>query len=58
MQGWRTLALNVGAGVLSVLAAANWPDLLTTVPWAPPFVLAALNFAMRFVTTTAVGVKA
>lgn len=52
------MALNVGAGVLSVLAAANWPDLLTTVPWAPPFVLAALNFAMRFVTTTAVGVKA
>lgn len=55
MKGWRTILLNTAAGALTALVGVNWPDVLTAWPWAAPVVMAGLNIALRFVTTTPVG---
>lgn len=58
MKGYRTIIYNTIAGALTVLVGVNWPEVLTAVPWAAPVVIVVLNFALRYVTTTAIGVKA
>lgn len=55
MKGYRTILFNVAAGALTALIGVNWPDVMVAAPWAAPLVVAGLNLALRFVTTTPVG---
>ena len=56
MKGYRTLLFNVAAAVLTVLIGYNWADALPGgYAWAGAAIVAAGNFALRFVTSTAVG---
>lgn len=55
MKGWKTLLFNIAAAVLTVVIGYNWTDALAAYPWAAPIIVAAGNFALRFVTTTPVG---
>ena len=54
MKGWKTVAVNALA-IVGILAAHFGWDFNPSV-WEP-IVLAAVNFGLRFVTTTPVGVK-
>ena len=55
MKGYRVLLFNIAAAILTVIVGYNWTEALTTLPWLPPLIVAAGNFALRFVTTTPVG---
>lgn len=55
MKGYRTILFNIAAAVLTVVIGANWSEVLTSVPWAPPLIVMAGNIALRWVTDTAVG---
>lgn len=58
MKGFRVLAFNVAAFVLTALIGYNWADSLPAgYGWASGVIITVLNFALRFVTTTPVGQK-
>ena len=52
MKGWRTIAVNVA--VILAAGAAHWGFDLPVETWET-LVLAAVNLALRFITTTPVG---
>lgn len=58
MKGYRTLALNLAAGIVGVLLASDWVTIAD--PRTAGMIVTALgvaNFVLRFVTNTAVGSK-
>lgn len=55
MKGWRTLAFNLGAAVLTVVIGFNWSDALPAYPWLAPLIITVANIGLRFVTDTPVG---
>jgi Na+-transporting NADH:ubiquinone oxidoreductase subunit NqrB len=58
-KGWRTLALNILLAIAPILQATGAADLGLTGNAAQIYAIitAALNFGMRFMTTTPVGQK-
>ena len=59
MKGWRTLLVNLALAIAPVLQATGAADLGLTGNWATGYALSItiINFALRFITTTPVGVK-
>lgn len=58
MKGYRTIALNLAAGVVGILLASDWVTI--TDPRTAGMILTALgvaNFVLRFATNTSVGSK-
>jgi len=56
MKGWKTLAFNIAAAVLTVLVSYHWQDVLpASYGWAASLIIALANVGLRYVTTTAVG---
>ena len=56
MKGWRTLAFNIAAAVLTVVVAFNWHDTLPAAyAWATPLIIAVANIGLRVITDTPVG---
>ena len=56
MKGYRTLLLNGVIGLLTVIVGYNWSGSLPVeLVWIGPLIVAAANFALRFITNTPVG---
>lgn len=58
MKGWKTLAFNIAAAILTVVVSFNWSDALPAYPWLAPLVITVANIGLRFVTDTPVGKSA
>ena len=59
MKGYRTLVINLLLAIAPVIQATGVDDLGLTGVWATGYALfvTILNFILRFITTTPVGVK-
>lgn len=56
LKGWRTVGFNVGVAVLGILATADWGTLIPLqYAGGAAIAVAAVNTALRMVTTTSVG---
>ena len=52
MKGWKTISFNIAA-ILAIIVAHAGFDIPASM--IEPLILAGINFALRFITTTPVG---
>lgn len=59
MKGWRTLGVNIILAIAPIIQATGASDLGLTGNSAALYAMAitAINFGLRFITTTPVGTK-